>query len=250
MSGRILKRILIILGLVFLTPAPALAVYSGTSSTHYEVYQTFFGTGSSGSGTNPYTSSPSFESQDSVGDLGIGNTTSADFGAYAGFNTSDSPYIQMVVTGANLNLGVLSTSSTAVANATFYVRTWVAHGYNVVTYGAPPTNGSYSMAVPAPGTNAVNAPNSEQFGMNLEANTTPTSFGAPPNEVFAYSYGAALAPYSTINHYAYNNGDSICDSTQSTGSTIYTLSYIFNIAAYTYGGQYTFNQTLVATGTY
>lgn len=248
MLGKLkLLGILLVIGLFTPLQAYATGGVPTSYSTNYSVNQVLFGDG--GDGPTGLESSPNYESQVSLGETGVGNYVGGtNYQAYAGFNTTDHPYLEINVTGANLNLGVLSRSSTATTTTTFYVRSWLAHGYIVQTSGAPPTNSTYSMATPATATSS--AVGTEQFGMNLVANTTPTTFGANPSQTTTYAYGAAYGNYATANKYAYNNGDIIAQSTQSTSSTIYTISYIFNISGTTPGGNYTFNQSLVATSTY
>jgi hypothetical protein len=238
--------------------ATSMPVYATTFSTspNYSVDQVLFGAG--GDSNTGYESSPNYESQVALGETGVGNFTSSNYQAYAGFTTTNTPYLQAVVTSSNLNLGVMSTLSTATATGTFFVRAWDAQGYTVQTESAGPTNSTYVMH--SPSTPTAPAVGTEQFGMNLVADTTPTSLPtdspASANVVqtttycCTISYGAPTANYATANKYAYNNGDTIAQSTQSTSSTIYTISYIFNIAGTTPGGTYVFNQNLVVTGTY
>lgn len=237
-----LKLILIILTIPVVAPLPVYASIT-SSSANYSVNQVFFGAG----GTLNE-SSPNYQAQTSVGETGIGNYSSSNYQAYAGFNTTADPFLEIVVTATNLNLGVLSTTSTATANATFYVRAWDSSGYIVQTVAPPPTYSSYSMATnPTPTSNSVGI---EQFGMNLVANTAPISLGSNPQQTTSFAYGTAYGNYATANKYAYNNGDTIAKSTENTSSTIYTISYIFNISKSTPGGQYVFDQNLVATAYY
>jgi hypothetical protein len=240
MSGK-LKYILTLLIIPLMLPLPVYAVNS--SSTNYKVNQILFGAGGTLNDT-----STNYSAQVTVGETGEGNVSSTNYQAYAGFNTTEKPYLEAVVTGTNLNLGVLSKSSTATATATFYVRAWDSSGYIVQTNAAAPTNGSYNMHTNT--TPTANTIGTEQFGMNLVANTSPVSFGANPSQTTAFAYGAAYGNYATTNQYAYNNGDTIAQATKNTSSTIYTISYIFNISGSTPGGQYVFNQNLVVTGYY
>lgn len=252
-----LKLLLIALGVLIIT-ASSLPAYATTFSTspNYSVDQVLFGAG--GDANTGYESSTNYKSQVALGETGIGNFVGTNYQAYAGFTTTSTPYIQEVVTSANLNLGTLSTSSAATATATFYVRAWDSSGYSVMTASPPPTNGTYTMA--SPSTPTTFTPGTEQFGMNLVADTSPTSLttdspvSANPVQTTSYccniAYGAAYGNYTTTNKYAYNNGDIIAQSTQATSSTIYTISYVVNVASNTPGGAYTFNQSLVATGTY
>ncbi len=214
-------------------------------SSSYSTDQTFFG-----SGGELNACSTSYCSKQSAGELGVGNTCGTSYCAYAGFNTTDVPFLEFVVTSANINLGVLSTGTTATANGTFSVRAWQAGGYTVTTASTPPKNGTYTMAAPA--TPTASAVGTEQFGINLVANTSPTTFGAAPQQVpnSTFSFGVAEPGYNTTNLYKYVKDDIIARANSSTSITTYTISYIFNIKPSTAGGTFTFNHILVATGTY
>lgn len=240
---RILTSAAVILALVAFMPIHAYAEV--VSSPNYTVDQTFFGAGG-----ELDSSSSSYRARSSVGELGVGAYESDSYFAQAGFNTTDLPFIEFIVTADNIDLGVLTASSTETANGVFQVRAWQSGGYAVTTTADPPRNSSYTMATPA--TPTASAQGTEQFGMNLVANTSPTTFGAVPQQVpdDTFSFGAAAAGYDTANLYKYVKGDTIASSAQSTSVTIYTLSYIFNISALTAGGTYTFNHIIVATGTY
>ncbi len=225
---------------------PAVVLAGGlTSSSNYELGEAFFGAGG-----QLETCSSNYCSKTSIGELAVGDATSANYQAHAGFNTDRSPYIQITVSNTNANLGKLTPSSTKTTRATFSVEAYLSHGYTVTNASPPPTNGSYTMQTPS--TPTASTPGTEQFGINLVANTYPTTFGANP--VYApdasFSNGQVGSSYDTSNLFMYNQGDTIAYSTASSSFTIYTISYIFNISNVTPGGTYTFNHVLVATGTY
>ena len=249
-----LKLIVAVVLLTAITPLQAYAVDS--SSTNYRVRQVFFGAGG-----QVNESSPNFTSQVSVGETGVGNFKSSNYQAYAGFNTTSDPFLEIVVTAANLNLGVLTKTTTATANGTFYVRAWQSSGYVIQTSAPPPTDSS-SYFMQTNTTPTASTVGTEQFGMNLVANTLPVTFGANPVQANSASIGQAAcmngASYINANHacynqtnlYNYTNGDIIAWSNASSSSTIYTMSYIFNISGSTPGEAFTFNQNIVATATY
>lgn len=218
-------------------------------SSNYGVNEIFFGTGG-----NLSNCSSSYCAKTSVGALGVGNTKSTNYQAQAGFNTDRTPYIELTVNNSDVNLGVLSISSTATATGTFSVKTYLAGGYIVQTASEPPTYNGHSL-------NALSSPTAssagtEQFGINLVANTTtcgaPANFGVNPVQVpsSTFSFGAVSSGYDTCGKFQYNKGDTIAYSNSSSGETDYTISYIENISASTLAGQYNFSQILVATSTY
>jgi hypothetical protein len=244
--------VLLALLLVFV---PLKVSAQSSSSPNYRVDQTIFGTGG-----ELDAQSNSFRSRQTAGELTIGQTDSASFRAFAGFNTTDEPYLEFVVTADNIDLGYLDTDETATANGLFYVRAWQASGYVVRTESEPPTNtaGSTNQINPLT-TSAGSTAGTEQFGINLVENTCPTPsstcanpFGADPEQSpdNTFSFGQVATNYATPNTYRYNKGEIIAFSNASTSTTIYTLSYIFNIDEATTAGDYVFNHVLVATGTY
>jgi hypothetical protein len=241
----LIKTIFTGMMIVLLVPAVAFAGAPQSSSSSYQVDEVFFG---SGGALNSCSSS--YCTKQSAGEVAIGNTSSASYQAQAGFNTDRNPYIQINVNNTNVNVGTLTTSTTATANATFTVKAYLAQGYVVTTVSPPPSNGGYTMQ--ALSTPTASSTGVEQFGMNLRANSAPITFGADPNQLPdpSFSFGQPESNYDTPNAYMYHQGDAIADSSTSSGDTEYTLSYIFNISHVTPGGTYTFDDVLVATGTY
>jgi hypothetical protein len=133
----------------------------------------------------------------------------------------------------------------------------LASGYIVQTVGSSPTNNAVSPhSLNALTGGGTSSPGTEQFGINLVANTTgcgaPANFGAAPVQIpdSTFSFGAAASGYNTCGTFKYNNGDTIASSSKSSGETDYTISYLFNISSTTPDGFYTFNQSIVATSTY
>jgi hypothetical protein len=224
---------------------PAVSFAAQSQSSHYQVSEVFFG---SGGALNAC--STSYCSKQSAGEVTVGNTSSANYQAQGGFNTDRQPYIQMDVSTTNIDLGTLTPTTTKVATASFTVEAYLAHGYVVTNASPPPTNNAYS--IHGLTTPTASAAGTEQFGMNLTANTIPATFGANPSDQpdSTFSYGEATSDYSNPNLYKYVQGDTIAESLRSTSYTTYTISYIFNISNVTPGGTYTFNHVLVATATY
>ena len=230
---------------LLIVPMPVAAQTS--LSPNYRTDQTFFGTGSERD-----LQSSQYQGSATVGDLGVGNTSSANYGAYAGFNTTDEPFLEFVVTGSNVDLDYLDINQAKTANGTFYVRAWQSSGYVVRTESDPPTNTNSSHQITPLAIPATSSVGTEQFGINLAANTSPATFGAVPQQIpdNTFSFGEAVSGYNTANNFKYVKGDVVAQSPKSTSVTIYTLSYLFNINQTTASGQFTFNHVLVATATY
>lgn len=237
-----------------LSMLPVTTFADTSSSTNYRVDQTFFGSGGelnacSSGGTG-------YCAKQTAGELGIGNTASNNFQAYAGFNTTDEPFLEFVVTSANTNIGYLDTANPTTTTGTFYVRAWQADGYAVRTEADPPSNGSGGHQLAPLTSGGSSTPGTEQFGINLIKNGsfcgTGCDLGADPIQVpdNTFSFGQAETGYDTSNQFKYNKGDVIARSTKSTSVTVYTVSYLFNISSTTPAGQYVFHHDMVATGTY
>lgn len=232
---------LVVFGL-FPTFASAAPVYC---STGYCFDESFFGTGG-----ELDASSTNYRAKQSAGETGVGNTSSGNFQAQAGFNTTDQPFIEFSVTGSSTDLGVLSTGITAHTTGTFSLRTYLASGYIIQTASDPPKNSNYFLTPLS--TPTASSAGSEQFGINLVHNTSPANFGADPVQSpdNTFSFGTVTSDYNTPNLYKYVKYDTVASSNQSSGTTIYTVSYIYNVTTTTPGGTYSFNHILVATSTY
>jgi hypothetical protein len=220
-------------------------------SSGYQVDQTFFG-----SGGQIEACSTQYCSKQTLGELAVGETSSLTYRAYAGFNTTDAPYIEFVVTAANIDIGTLDTAQATTTTGQFYVRAWQASGYVVRTESVPPTNQSNNYQMNTLSTAAASSPGTEQFGINLVKNTNfcgvSCDVGSDPAQVpdNTFSFGQVEGGYNTDGLFQYNQGDAVSRSTQSSSVTIYTISYLYNISNTTPSGRYVFTHNLVATGTY
>lgn len=244
------KSFTLFLGIVFLPAAVFAQTYSSSS---YQVNEATFG-----SGGNVDANSASYNARGSVGNLGVGEATSASYAAFAGSVTPTDEYLELNVTYANVDLGELSTSTTGIGVSSFYVRTYLNSGYVVKTMSQPPANGSRVLAAMTGG--GASTQGTEQFGINLVANTAPTNASFPsgagtdPVQVPSGSYanGQAASGYGTTNSYKYNAGDTIASSNsgRAWGQTNFTISYIANVNSITPGGQYTVDHDIVVVATY
>lgn len=214
-------------------------------STNYKIEEDFIG-----GGGLIEESSANFTARESIGDLGIGESASTNFQTQGGYTTTNDPTLTFVVNTSSINFGSLSTAATATATSSFRVLNYTSYGYVVLTIGSPPSNGSHTLA--AMSSTGPSVVGTEQYGINLRANTSPISFGADPVQVpsGSFSFGSAAANYNSPNNYRYVAGESIATATKTSGRTDYTISYIVNSSTTTPGGTYTGAQSLVVVGTY
>ncbi len=215
------------------------------SSPSYELREGYVGPG----GTYE-SSSANFGSEATVGDIGVGDTRSANNRSSAGANTTNDPRLVLIINTSSLSFGNFSTTTTATATSSFSVLNYTSHGYSVYTNGPPPSISNHTLAGISPAT--ASQVGVEQYGINLRANTSPISQGADPLQVPSggFSFGAASSGYNVTNNYKYINGESIAESVESSGETDYTISYIVNISTTTPAGQYGGSQGLIVVGSY
>lgn len=247
-----------IVGLLLFVPVIASAEQS--SSTNYQVNETFFGTGG-----ELDASSSSYKSKQSAGELTVGAMRSTIYSAQAGFNTDRTPYIAAATVDESVDIGVLDSSRANVGTARFWVKAYLAEGYTVQAYGGPPSNGGHTMATSAAPFSSASG--TEQFGINLATNnnipgamtgtplTSVGNFGSAPVQYPDYNpdpfgFGEVDPDYNTANSFHYIDGDIIADSPRSSSDTTYTISYLFNISSVTPAGTYTMAHSIVATATY
>lgn len=211
-------------------------------STNYRFDETAIGTSNI-----IESSSDNYSVNPAIGDLGVGNAVSNNFQVEAGTRTDPDPVLSFTVDTAAADFGAFSAGTTATAETTFSVTNYTSYGYVVLIEGQPPTNGSHVIEPLTVPSAAVIG--SEQFGINLVANTLPTSLGANPANG-SFGFGEAAPQYDSSNQYQFNSGDIIARAPKSSGKTTYTISYIANVEPLTPGGQYRSDQTIIVTGTY
>jgi hypothetical protein len=218
------------------------AVAQSLKSSNFRFDETAVGAG----GLNQ-SNSTNYQSSNSTGDLSVGNTASGNYQIDTGSQTTNDPTLSFALNSTDVNFGNFTASSASVTTANFSVSNYTSYGYVVQIAGTAPSNGTHtldSMAIKGPSQAGI-----EQFGVNLVANTLPTSVGANPNNG-QFGFGVAAPAYATSNEYRYVSGETIAFAPKSSGATTYTLSYLINVASLTPGGKYKSNQTLIVTGTY
>lgn len=252
---RVRLSYILLCGLFFI---PSLAA-AQSSSPNYRVEESYFG-----SGGEVDTSSASYRARQSAGALGVGDISSTNYRAVAGFTTPSEPFLEAGVTGADVDFGTVSSAATSYAasqggacNCTFYVRSYLSSDYTVVTASAPPTSESGRVIAAKSTQGAPGGAGVEEFGINLVGNTVPGNIGANPANVpdGTFADGKAATGYQNTNNYKYVQGDTIASSpatagNQGIGQTNYTISYIMRVSNLTPAGQYTMNQTLIVVATF
>lgn len=200
-----------------------------------------------GAGGLMQSNSANFQASAALGDVAVGEAASENFQIQPGSKTTNDPTLSFSINTPAANFGEFSAGTTAITTATFSVANYTSYGYAVHIAGDVPKNGSEE--IDAMTTTAPSTPGLDQFGVNLVANTSPTSFGANP--VYGlFGVGAATPNYGVSNEYRFISGEAIATAPKSSGVTTYTISYIANVESLKRGGTYKSNQTLIVTGTY
>ncbi len=239
-------RILLLAIVLVLVALPANA-FAQLTSPNYQVNETFFGIGG-----ELEAGSANYKARLAAGELTVGNTASGNYQSWVGFNTTDVELLEVAVAGGSNDLDVLDAATPKYASTTFAVRNYLSSGYVVRIVGKPPTNSGFTNnEIAAMATTAVSSPGTEQFGINLRANTNPP-VGADPSQApdSTFSFGAAATGYNVIDQFKYVENDVIASSSSSTGTTDYTISFIMNISTITPSGQYGGSYFVIAIPTF
>ena len=236
--------LLIIGSMVVLTVTAA----AQSSSSSYKVNEYFFGTGGELDAC-----SGAYCAKQAAGETTVGSTESDAYIAQAGYNTTDVPLLEVAVNGS-VDFGVLNQTTTGTGTATIDVRTYLASGYVMRIVGNPLsyTSGGNTHVIASPASPEASSVGTEQYGVNLRANTDPANFGADPVQLpdNTFSFGMPLADYNTPDLYMYQSGSAVAYSDRSSGQTNYTLSMIANISDLTPAGRYTGSLSVVVTSTF
>lgn len=226
-------RILFKIFLLFLWLALAGQVWAAMSSDNYKVW---LDTLSAGGGQVESTNG-NFSIETDISGQTNTSSQSNNFRQNVGFvSIGGEPTVGFNVQTVLLNFGELSTKSTAYASHTFAAYTNAKEGYTVRVFGQPLNNGEYTLT-PIGELSADSVPGTEQFGLNLVANTVP-DIGANPQG----GIGSAYTGYNVANKYAYSDGAIIAYATSYSFQTNFTVSVIVNIADDSPAGNY---QTLL-----
>jgi hypothetical protein len=149
------------------------------------------------------------------------------------------------VNTTSVTLSGISRTNTATATADFSVALKCSNaGYSVRMKGATPAYGTRYLT--AMSTAAASSTGTEQYGINLKANTSPVTFGANPSG----GNGTAATGYDTTNIYKYVDGDIIAQTATYSSQTNFTIAFIANASGTTPGGLYQGVHELICTATF
>ena len=218
------------------------AMAEALQSSHYQFNETSLG----GIGTTK-TQSTGFQALTSGGIIGFGSSVGITKQVATGHETTSDPALSFAVASSSLNFGNFSAGTTSTTTSTFAVSDYTSYGYVVQVLGSAPSNGGHTITTMS--STGVSTAGTEQFGINLVANTSPSSLGANPDHG-QFGFGSATSNYGTTNNYRFVSGETIASAPKSSGVTVYTISYIINVSSITPGGQYAGSQTILCTATF
>lgn len=219
---------------------PFSVLLARTESDSYIIFADVISSGGAATST-----SDSYSLADTLGESAVlsATSTSDSYGIKAGFQELNvDEFVTLTIADTSVDLGTLSSDSVSSDSHTMVVDTNATNGFSVTVSGSTLTSGSDTItAIGA--TAAASSAGSEQFGINLVANTSP-SVGANPSGT---TPGSAANQYKTANLFAFNSGDTVASSTTNITETTFTVSYIANIASDTEAGSYSTTLTYSAT---
>lgn len=148
------------------------------------------------------------------------------------------------VAGSSVDFGSFSASAASTGTSVMAASTNANSGYSITVNGATLTSGGNTISALASQT--ASSPGSEQFGLNLVSNSSPSVGSA----VSGTGSGTATANYGTTNQFRFVTGDSVGSASASTNANTFTVSYLVNIGGATEPGTYTATMTYICTATF
>jgi hypothetical protein len=146
--------------------------------------------------------------------------------------------------GNYVDLGELSSTRTATGQTKLLVATNADYGYSIAVLGTTLTSGIN--IIPAMSTADVSRPGTSQFGLNLRANSTPSS----GNEPSGMGRGQPATDYNTPNRFKFVSGDMLASYNDPDYYRMYTANYIVNVSKDQPAGVYVTTLTYVALATF
>lgn len=218
---------------LFILNGAGTAMATTSVSPNYQVSETEFGAGSA-----LESCSGQYCAKATIGDVFGGTSASSSHTASFGKIAAKSqPLLEVIVEEGESNLGVLGVEKTSSKSTKIKIRNYLSDGYTLQMIGDPPKYQSHSLKSPSEPTEA--RPGTEQFGINLVANSTP-AIGADPKQTPSeeFSFGQVWPDYATADKFMYESGAVIASSESETGQTDYTISMIVNVAGSTPAGRF------------
>jgi len=224
--------------------SPTMVAALTSSSENYQMTETQFD-----AGTTLESCSGEYCTQATIGDVAEGKSKSANSTASFGSIKENEPMLEVIIDPGESDLGELSTERTASKTSIIKIRNYLSSGYTLQINGEAPKYDDHTLDTPT--SPVASALGTEQFGINIAKNTTP-SVGADPVQTPSSetSFGVVEDDYKTPNLFKYESGDVVAHSKSESGQTDYTISMIVNIANSTPAGHYDGEYSAIVTPVY
>lgn len=173
-----------------------------------------------------------------------------------GVGTEVPPYLEFclatTITGTDCNnlggnyldMGDFNASRATTGQLQMAVATNAANGYMVSLDGQTMASGNNALpALPVP---TASGPGTNQFGINLRANSNPVS-GSNPEGVGS---GTPTAKYNIANRFAFQSGDVLASNPAPDDFRKFTVTYLVNISKTQPAGVYAGSYTYVGLGNF
>ena len=141
------------------------------------------------------------------------------------------------------DMGELNSTSTVTAQSQMAVGTNASAGFVITANGDPPSAGTTT--IDGMTTPTASRPGTNQFGINLVANTSP-AIGENPQGPFTNAVPSA--GYGVADQYKYVSGDTVAYSPNVSLMRKFTVSYVLNASPSLKPGVYSTTITFVASG--
>lgn len=234
-------------------------VNAQSSSPNYKVEESYFGIGG-----QTDSSSPNYRARQSVGALGVGSAASNNYDAVIGFNTPSEPFLEVYVTGAQVDLGIIDdnvasygSAQAGDCNCSFSVRSYLSSDYYVLSSSNPPANQSGHILQNKSTQGSMSTlVSEEEFGINLVANSNPAMGANPVNQPDdSFADGEAAPGYEIADQFKYVSGDVVVKSPKVNGNpgigkTDYTITYAAKIKSITPSGDYKMKHDIIVVASY
>ena len=216
-------------GLVSSLYQSSLASAETSKSPNYQATDTQFGTGlTTGSCSDKYCS------EISIGSMSNDGASSAHFSAVE----DKVPQLDVIIESKKTDLGELKATKTSSKTLTVKVRNYMSGGYGLKITGTPPSIGEHALETLKKPTESETG--TEQFGINVVANTTPAIGEDPAQKLDNPEMVGTVQPdYAQADKFMYRDGDIFALSRSNSSQTDYTLSMIINVSNSTPVGHYT-----------
>lgn len=218
----------LVAALFVVVPLVSNKVFAQSSSDNYQMVESQFGnTSSNESCSDNYCASVS---------IGNDSASSAVVPEFGEANYSE-PFLEMIVAPGDSNLGELTTEKTGAKTMQVKIRNYLTGGYRLMLVGDSPKYGARKLNTPTTPTDS--RAGTEQFGINVVANTAPAVGSNPVLEGGGGGTSLVTSNYNTANKFMYVPGQVLAETQANSGGAEFTVSMIVNISNSTPAGKYT-----------